>query len=432
MREAAGEFAPGGDAFDLHEFFALLDELAGHLVKGFGKLGDFVVAMNLDTATPVAVGDFTRGGDEFLHRSGYPRGAPPAEQQAEQEADGGDAQRQPADATFERDDGALRAADKQDAQQFFLAADQRERVKNFGVRGIKAPADFFGLLDGIGFDFFDQRLETIGVGRGTFVVDEIRFLKIGGEIQIEQGAHIGGQNEGAEKFFAEALTADDVQIAIANADGGDRHQTESGALIGINLHQESAARGPVVRLGNPREFVTEAGGIFLRGDDRAVVADEIEKIQLVRTGNAAGVVDVNGNIGVGTAEVDGHAGGGFFFGDGFDAVGHVLAATFEFVLELLDHGVGVLAVQLIEDAAGDESDAGGDQANRQEQRDDEIQKQLGAKRHAGSFIGALAALASGPSAFGPPAFGPSSQTSASGQFCPGAGGIQFRTRALRP
>ncbi len=106
----------------------------------------------------------------------------------------------------------------------------------------------------------------------------------------------------------------------------------------------------------------------------------------MRAGNAARVVDVNGNVGIGAAEVDGHAGGGFFFGDGFDAVGDVLAAAFEFVLELLDHGVGVLAVELIEGAAGDEGDAGGDQADRQEQGDDEIQKQLGTKRHSESFI----------------------------------------------
>ena len=51
---------------------------------------------------------------------------------------------------------ALGTADEQNADQFFLAADERECVKNFGVRGIEAPADFFGLLDGIGFNFFDQ------------------------------------------------------------------------------------------------------------------------------------------------------------------------------------------------------------------------------------------------------------------------------------
>ena len=79
MREAAGEFAPGGDAFDLHELFALLDELAGHLIKGFGELGDFVAAMNIDAGAPIAVGNFARGGDEFLHRAGDARGAPPAE-----------------------------------------------------------------------------------------------------------------------------------------------------------------------------------------------------------------------------------------------------------------------------------------------------------------------------------------------------------------
>ncbi len=169
MREAAGQFAPGGDAFDLHEFFALLDQLAGHLIKGFGELGDFVAAVHIDAGAPITVGDFARGGHEFLHRAGDAGGAPPAEQQAEQEADGGDAERQPADAAFERDDGALGTADEQNADQFFLAADERERVKNFGVRGIEAPADFFGLLDGIGFNFFDQGRKRSASGAGPLL-----------------------------------------------------------------------------------------------------------------------------------------------------------------------------------------------------------------------------------------------------------------------
>ena len=64
-------------------------------------------------------------------------------------------------------------------------------------------------------------------------------------------------------------------------------------------------------------------------------------------------MNVNRNIGVGAAQVDGHAGSGFFFGDSFDPVGDVLPAALEFVLELLRPWRRCAAVELIEDAAGD-------------------------------------------------------------------------------
>jgi len=98
---------------------------------------------------------------------------------------------------------------------------------------------------------------------------------------------------------------------------------------------------------------------------------------------------------------------------------YILTAAFELALKLPDHRVAMLRIHLIEHTARDYGNACSDQANGQQQRNHEIQEQLGAKRHYQSFR-------SLPFSF------VSSQTSASGQVCPGAGAVQFRTRVLRP
>jgi hypothetical protein len=62
-------------------------------------------------------------------------------------------------------------------------------------------------------------------------------------------------------------------------------------------------------------------------------------------------------------------------------VGYVLAASFEFVLELRDHRIAVLGIHLIEHPASDHGDACGHQPDGQQQSDHEVQKQFGTKRH---------------------------------------------------
>ena len=101
VREAAGDFAPGSDAFGLHQALALLDELLGHLIEGFGELADFVVAANLHARAPIAFRDFVRAFGQLLHRARDARGAPPAEHQPEQQADGDHAESEPANAALQ-------------------------------------------------------------------------------------------------------------------------------------------------------------------------------------------------------------------------------------------------------------------------------------------------------------------------------------------
>ena len=127
--------------------------------------------------------------------------------------------------------------------------------------------------------------------------------------------------------------------------------------------------------------------------------------------DAAGVVHVDGNIGLGAAEINGHAHGAFAIGDGLHAVGYLLFLPLELALELRDKRVGVLAVQLGEGPARNHRDARGNQSHGDEQREREYDKKFRAKRHGAS---------------------PSSHTSASGQPSPGAGAFQSRTRALKP
>ncbi len=89
---------------------------------------------------------------------------------------------------------------------------------------------------------------------------------------------------------------------------------------------------------------------------------------------------------------------------------HILLAPREFLLELRDERIAVLAIQFVERLARDDGDARRDQPNGEQHREREDPEKFGAKRHGAS----------------------SSQTSASGQFSPAAGAFQSRTRVLRP
>ena len=69
VREPARQFAPGGDAFGLHQALALLGKLARHFVERVGELADFIARVHLDARFPVSRGDFARACGKLL-RSG--------------------------------------------------------------------------------------------------------------------------------------------------------------------------------------------------------------------------------------------------------------------------------------------------------------------------------------------------------------------------
>ena len=91
----------------------------------------------------------------------------------------------------------------------------------------------------------------------------------------------------------------------------------------------------------------------------------------MRAGDAVGVVDVDGDVGVGAAEVYRHADSRLGVGDALHAVYYVFAAALEFFLELGQESVAVFAIQFVESAAGDDCDACGDQRDGEQQREHE-------------------------------------------------------------
>ena len=105
--------------------------------------------------------------------------------------------------------------------------------------------------------------------------------------------------------------------------------------------QSGSAADPVV-------LVAEARGPFRGGNQRAVVGDDVEKIELLRLGDAARVVVILRCVGLRAVQVHGHAQRGFGIGDALHAVGDFVSALRVFAAKLRDQRVGALAVKFLE------------------------------------------------------------------------------------
>src|SRR5580692_12311937 len=101
----------------------------------------------------------------------------------------------------------------------------------------------------------------------------------------------------------------------------------------------------------------------------------------MRPGYTMRVVDVNRDVRVRAAEVNRHAHSGFGIGDALHALDNVLATALELALELGEGRIAMLAIQIIEGAAGDDGDARGNQRDREQQREHEADEEPGTKRH---------------------------------------------------
>ena len=132
MGEAAGQFAPCGDAFGLHQALALLGELARHFVEGLGELADFIARVNGDARFPAAGGHFARARGKLLDRARDARRNPPAQDQPEQNHAAADQQRQRANEIEHLHQVLARTSDQQHGQQIAVAAGERNGVEIFG------------------------------------------------------------------------------------------------------------------------------------------------------------------------------------------------------------------------------------------------------------------------------------------------------------
>src|SRR5271165_2996693 len=143
MREAAGKFAPGGDPFGLHQLFFLSGQGAGHVVEGSGELANFIAAMNVNARVPASRSDLAGSVREFFDGAGDARGDPPRHEEAGEEGSEGYQARGFQDLAAEENQFALRAAEKQNAQQFLVAAGKRYGVKGLRAGGIVGPLNGF-------------------------------------------------------------------------------------------------------------------------------------------------------------------------------------------------------------------------------------------------------------------------------------------------
>src|SRR5580704_14625294 len=101
----------------------------------------------------------------------------------------------------------------------------------------------------------------------------------------------------------------------------------------------------------------------------------------MRLRDAMRIVHVNRHVRVRTAQVHGHRGGFLLFRDSLHAVLDFFLTAVEFELELLDEGLGVVAVELIEGLARNQGDCDGDQSDRRKESEYEINEKFRAKRH---------------------------------------------------
>src|SRR5690348_5890695 len=59
--EAAGEFAPGGDALSLNQAFFLFEQVGGHAIEGLGEVADFVGGSDVYVGVEIAGCDLVSG-----------------------------------------------------------------------------------------------------------------------------------------------------------------------------------------------------------------------------------------------------------------------------------------------------------------------------------------------------------------------------------
>ena len=122
VSQAAGEFAPGGDAFGLHKLFFLRGEGAGHVVESAGKLADFVAALHIDVGVPAAGGDVARAIGKLFDGASDAAGNPPADQQADEDGGESDEAGGFQNLALKENEFLGGTAEQENAEQFVVAA----------------------------------------------------------------------------------------------------------------------------------------------------------------------------------------------------------------------------------------------------------------------------------------------------------------------
>ena len=250
MREAAGEFPPGGHTLGLDEALALVGELGRHRGERVRERAHLARAPGLDPDVPVAGGHLARPFGQPFDRPRHARREQVAEQQAGQDPQARDGRARALDGPDERGEFATRRADDQHAQHGSITSDQGHPVDGLGA---VRPADGVGPLPSPGADPRDQRLERARVGDGAGGVDQLARREARVEIPVEEHAHAGGHAERRQQLLIDTPPADRVQGHVAGPQRPLGKQSEHASVrcfLGVQ-HRRDPAPQPVSAVPEP-------------------------------------------------------------------------------------------------------------------------------------------------------------------------------------
>ena len=156
----------------------------------------------------------------------------------------------------------------------------------------------------------------------------------------------------------------------------------SSTASGISTRRRKARlRIPIRLRDHPVVLVAEARGPFRGGNQRAVVRNNVQKIELLGLRDAARVVVILRSVGLRTIQVHGHAQRGFGVGDSLHAARDFVSALRVFPAKLRDQGVGALAVELFERPPRIDDTPQATSVTAATMVNGEKRQQLGAKAH---------------------------------------------------
>ena len=120
---------------------------------------------------------------------------------------------------------------------------------------------------------------------------------------------------------------------------------EIDAVLHVHAAQKGAPRVPIFFGRDPIIFITEARRPFGGRNQRAVIGDDVKKIELLRLGDAVRVIVILRSIGLRAVQVNRHANGRFGIGNSLHAVRDFFAALRVLAVKLRHQRVGALAIE---------------------------------------------------------------------------------------
>ncbi len=354
MGQATRELAPGGNAFGNHQTLLLLGELARHFVERSGELADFVARSDVDARFPMTGGNLASARGQRLHRPRDSPRHPPGQADCQENPDTAHHQSNVADKARQQDEVAARAAHEQDAEQFIVAAEQRDGVKSLRTGSVGSELHRLGQRARVLADLCEEWSQAVGLHRreraggiAERAGDEALL-----EVSVEQRACALGQDERAQKVFIESQPTDEKEMFFSDADRAHGRERQGHAVGQLFAAEERAGAFPIRLPADPLVGIAEARGPLRGADQLAVVRHNFEEVKMVRGGESTRVVDVERSVGLRAGQFDGHAHVGFGFDDALHPANYFFAARSKLAAELRNQRFGALVIERLKFAAG--------------------------------------------------------------------------------